>query len=259
MTPESSGVPAFYANALTDLSRSRIPFLVGGAFAFTHYTGIERHTKDVDLFLRAEDVGRALEFFRSLGHRVEVPFPHWLAKVYEDREYVDLIFSSGNGVTVVDDDWFEHSVEAEVLGVSVRLCPPEETIWSKAFVQERERFDGADVLHLMHRLAPSLDWRRILRRFGPHWRVLFAHLVMFGFVYPGRRHDVPHWVIDELTTQLITDRSEFADVVCNGPLLSREQYIYDLAHLAYDDGRIEPRGRMSAREVDIWTRAIDSD
>jgi hypothetical protein len=257
VTPSSLDARAFYVDALTHFSRSGIPFLVGGTFALTHYTRIERQTKDVDLFLRSADVGRAVDFFRGLGYGADIPFPHWLAKVHCDGEYMDLIFSSGNGLAAVDDGWFEHAVETEVLGVSVRLCPPEESIWSKAFVQERERFDGADVLHLLYRLGPTLDWDRLLSRFGPHWRVLLAHIVMFGFVYPGRRHRVPAWVVDKLTARFADDRLDSPEGVCNGTLLSREQYLYDLTHCGYDDPRVEPRGPLTHREVEIWTAAVD--
>ena len=52
---------------------------------------------------------------------------------------------------------------------------------------ERERYDGADIAHLLRARADQLAWRRLLRRFGPHWRVLLGHLVLFGFVYPGER------------------------------------------------------------------------
>jgi hypothetical protein len=41
-------------------------------------------------------------------------------------------------------------------------------IWSKAFIMERERFDGADVMHLIHENANRLDWNRLLERFGQH-------------------------------------------------------------------------------------------
>jgi hypothetical protein len=189
-------------------------------------------------------------------------FPHWLAKVHCGDQYVDLIFSSGNGVATVDDAWFDNAVFANVLGLPVRLCPPEETIWSKAFVQERERFDGADVLHLLHRLGSSLDWNRLVKRFGPHWRVLFAHIVMFGFVYPGRRANIPGWVTEALTSRFLGDNLEgeaVDDDVCNGTLLSREQYAYDVNDLAYDDPRVEPRGSMSPEDVDVWTAAIEED
>jgi hypothetical protein len=45
-----------------------------------------------------------------------------------------------------------------VLGVPVRLCPPEEIIWSKAFIMERERYDGADISHLIRACQGRLDW-----------------------------------------------------------------------------------------------------
>jgi len=128
----------FYFDALTQLSRSAVPFLVGGAFAFARYAGIERATKDLDLFVREEDIARALRSLRDRGYQVEVPFPHWLAKVHCGEPFIDLIFSSGNGVARVDDGWFEHAVKQEILGLPVRLCPAEEMIWSKAFVQERD-------------------------------------------------------------------------------------------------------------------------
>src|SRR5947209_6149239 len=83
---------------------------------------------------------------------------------------IDVIFSSGNGVAAVDDEWFTHAVDAEVFDASVRLCPAEEMIWSKSFVVERERYDGADINHLLHACASSLDWRRMLRRFNSNWR-----------------------------------------------------------------------------------------
>ena len=62
--------------------------------------------------------------------------------------------------------------------------PVEEMIWSKAFLMERERFDGADVPHLMRARQQRSNWPRLLPRFGEHWRVLLAHLVLFPYVYP---------------------------------------------------------------------------
>ena len=69
----------------------------------------------------------------------------------------------------------------------LRLCPLEELVWSKAFVQERERFDGADVLHLLRDAGRDIDWPRLVARFGDYWPVLLSHLVSFHFVYPDHR------------------------------------------------------------------------
>ena len=119
---------------------------------------------------------------------------------------MDVIFSSGNGMARVDDLWFDHAPKADVLGMIVRMSPVEEMIWSKAFIQERERFDGADVLHLLRETGPSLDWPRLLMRFGDHWRVLLSHLILFGFVYPDKRQNMPAWVMDELMRRIQRSR-----------------------------------------------------
>jgi hypothetical protein len=251
VTPET-----FYVDAMTVLDRAKVPFLVGGAFAFARYVGIERPTKDLDLFVRPEDVGRALAAVEHHGYVVEVPYPHWLAKARSDALFIDLIFSSGNGVARVDNCWFQHAIEDEVLGLPVRLCPVEEMIWSKAFVQERERFDGADIAHLIRERGAVLDWNRLIARFGMHWRVLLSHLVIFGFIYPDQREKVPAWVLDDLVARLESDGSETGKRVCNGTLLSREQYLHDLAELGYRDGRVEPEGPMTREQADIWTAAI---
>ena len=181
----------FYIDALRKLQDTGIPFLVGGAFAFSHYSHVPRDTKDIDVFVKPDDCPRVLEAFAQLGYETEMPFPHWLGKIHAGEHFMDVIFSSGNGVARVDDLWFDHAPRTNVLGVIVRLSPVEEMIWSKAFIQERERFDGADVLHLLRETGPSLDWPRLLMRFGDYWRVLLSHLILFGFVYPDKRQNVP--------------------------------------------------------------------
>ncbi len=146
----------FYRRTLHVLSDAAVPFLVGGSHAFLEYTGIVRNTKDFDLFLRRSDVERAMEALRGAGYRTELTFPHWLAKAWRDDDFVDLVFSSGNGMCVVDDGWFEHAVETQVLGMPVKIVPCEELLWQKCFVMERERFDGADVMHILRARAPML-------------------------------------------------------------------------------------------------------
>ena len=95
---------AFYCRALSALSESGAPFLVGGAYAFARYTGIERHTKDLDIFVREADRDAVLVALAGAGCETDVTFPHWLAKARCDDDFVDVISSSGNGVAVVDDD-----------------------------------------------------------------------------------------------------------------------------------------------------------
>src|SRR5947209_1381921 len=158
----------FYRRAMTRLRDAAIPFLVGGAYAMERYTGIERHTKDFDVFVRPRDAAGVLDLFSKAGYHTERTHPHWLGKVYDQDAFVDVIYRSGNAVAEVDDAWFEHAEADEVLGIPVGLCPAEEILWSKSFVMERERFDGADLAHLLRARAERLDWPRLLGRFGPH-------------------------------------------------------------------------------------------
>ena len=246
----------FYMDALKKLLDTGIPFLVGGAFAFSHYAHVPRETKDIDIFVRPEDLARVLDTFAKLGYETCTPFPHWLGKIHRGEHFMDVIFSSGNGVARVDDLWFDHAPRADVLGMIVRLSPVEEMIWSKAFIQERERFDGADVLHLLRETGPSLDWPRMLMRFGDHWRVLLSHVILFGFIYPDKRQNVPAWVMEELIRRLTVSRPNLLNDTCYGTLLSREQYLHDLDRLKYHDGRMEPLGTMTEEQIRIWTDAI---
>jgi hypothetical protein len=144
-----------------------------------------------------------------------------------------------------------------VLSVPVKIAPPEETIWSKAFVMERERYDGADVSHLILALGARLDWPRLVGRFGAHWRVLLAHLVLFGFIFPSARSRVPEPVMRDLLNRLEQEigAPDQSEPVCYGTLLSWSQYLGDVLGGTFRDARIRPYGNMSAEEVARWTSA----
>lgn len=249
----------FYCNAANILTSANVEFLVGGAYASQHYTGIERHTKDFDIFVRPQDIAPALNTLAKAGYKTDVPYPHWLGKAHCGESFVDVIFNSGNGATPVDEQWFERAVEAEVLGLQMKLCPPEEIIWSKAFVMERERYDGADVAHLLHACAKTLDWQHLLNRFGVHWRVLLSHLILFGFIYPSERDRIPTWVMEQLVSRLQKQMAAPADLtenLCRGTLISREQYLTDVQQWGYTDARLQSNGNLNSEQLDIWTAAI---
>jgi hypothetical protein len=249
----------FYRHLLQTLQAHDMAFLVGGAFGFAHFTGIKRPTKDLDIFIRQRDWPALEKLAQGLGYRAELAFAHWLGKVHDDSGFVDVIFNSGNGLSPVDDAWFEHAGETQLFDLTVKLAPVEESLWTKAFIMERERYDGADVAHLLHACAPQLDWQRLLGRFDAHWRVLLSHLVLFGFIYPGERSLIPRWLMDELTERLRaeTHAPPPQTAECAGTLLSREQYLPDVALYGYADPRVSsPHSTMSPADVAQWTTAI---
>jgi hypothetical protein len=248
----------FYRRVVTLLLEDRVPFLVGGAYAFERHTGIARHTRDFDLFVRPEDARGVLERCARAGYATELTFPHWLGKVREGDYYVDIIYSSGNGVARVDQGWFDHAEPGTVLDHDVLLCPAEEMIWSKAFIMERERFDGGDIAHLLRARAATLDWSRLVARFGIHARVLLVHLILFGYIYPDRRDQIPRAVMSSLLERLdepvpITP----GEPPCFGTFLSRSQYLPDL-RWGCRDPRLPPYGTMTASQIETWTEAAET-
>ncbi|RKH14153.1 hypothetical protein D7V97_03690 [Corallococcus sp. CA053C] len=227
------------ARAVGLLHDAGVPFVVGGAYAYATYTGIYRDTKDLDLFPRKADAVRALEVLEKDGWRTEHHDEVWIYKAYKGDYFVDFIFSSGNGVATVDDEWFTNAKKANIFGYECLIAPAEEMIWSKAFVTERERYDGADINHLILKAGREMDWDRILRRFDRYWEVLLSHLMMFRFAYPSERDIVPNYVMTELmsrTLQTVRDGSWDARL-CRGNLVSKVNYHVDIHHWGFGDGR----------------------
>lgn len=250
----------FYVHSMQLMRDGGLEFLVGGAYAFSRYTGIERHTKDFDVFIRKGDFEKATRLFRAEGYQTELTFPHWLGKAFKGDDFVDLIYSAGNGVAAVDDLWFQYAVRGTVFGLDVKLIPAEEMIWSKGLIMERERFDGADVAHILHAVGDKLDWRRLIDRYGTFWRALYAHVIMFGFVYPSHRSKIPKWVMDEFEKRLAaeTKSGDEGEKVCNGTIISRQQYLTDIGEWGYEDARLT-HGTMSPEDIAHWTAGIALD
>jgi Nucleotidyl transferase of unknown function (DUF2204) len=187
--PEKQGL--LFQEVLLTLGEKDVPFVVAGAFALQEHTGICRWTKDLDIFLTAENAAVALRHLASRGFDCEVRDPVWLYKAHRDDFFVDLITGMSNGVIFVDDTWIERGKPAIVYGVSTRVLAPEELIASKIFVIRRERFDGADIAHVVYGTGGNLDWDRLLVLAGEHWELLLWALVLFRYVYPGQTHYVP--------------------------------------------------------------------
>ena len=248
----------FYLRSMAVLRDADVPFLIGGAYVMEKCANISRRTKDFDLYVRPYHVDAALGALAHAGFNTEVTSPHWLAKARHGRDYVDLIFRAGNGLCEVDDSWFARAHDDELLGLPVKLCAPEEMIWMKAYIMERERFDGADIAHLLVSCGDKLDWPHLVRRFGPDWRVLLSHLVLFGYIYPSEQGRIPRSVMDELIERLRKE-SPGQGRVCRGTLLSRKQYLVDVGKWGFRDARLEKRVRMDSEDIAQWTRAIAKD
>lgn len=227
----------FYAECLRHLVRSGIPFLLAGTHAVNAYTGIDRPMKDLDIFCKAGDYPRILGYFQRHGYETAVEDERWIAKVLKGKHFLDVIFNATTSVTPVTDQWFAEAHTARPYGVEVQIVPPTELVWSKAFVQDRHRYDGADVAHVILKRHADIDWRRLLSYMEQYWEVLLIHVINFRFIYPTERDRIPRWLLDELSARL----REHADIpipdtkICRGRLYSRSDYEIDIVDWGFAD------------------------
>lgn len=235
-----------FIEVLGIFAAQQIPFAVSGAFALHQHTGIWRDTKDLDLFLPREEIPRALAVLDAAGLATEVCDPVWLCKARRDGYFVDLITGMSNAVITVQQDWIDRAVESEILGMSVKVLAAEELIASKLFVTRRERFDGADIVHVIYGTAGKLDWTRILSLAGEHWMVVLWVLVLYQYVYPAESHFVPrelwHWLLSHLQNELDHPNSETA---FRGSLIDEKMFAIDIAEWDMEDLNEKIRGERN--------------
>jgi hypothetical protein len=223
VSPEAE---SFYAEALRELSQLGRPFLLAGTYAVSAYTGITRTTKDLDIFCKPGDYPRILTHFKELDYEIEIEDDRWIGKVFKGEFFFDVIFAAANGTMPVIDAWFKHAKETKVFGVPVRIIGPTELVWSKAFIQTRTRYDGADVVHVLLKQHDHIDWRRLLAYMDLHWEVLLMHVLNFRWIYPTERDHVPHWVLEELIGRLQRQLALPPPRIrtCRGRMFSRADY-----------------------------------
>jgi hypothetical protein len=248
MSSKSEEETAWYVSILRLLKKAQVPFLIGGAYALWKYTGVRRPTKDLDVFLRSEDLVRALKVIEEAGWQTEITARHWIGKAFHKTYLIDFIVGLANGIGQVDDSWFEKPPRASLFGLTVPIVGLEDMIWSKAFVMERDRFDGADIAHLFLEHGKNLDWPRLRERFSAHEEVLLSHLLLFRYIYPSSRHIIPARVLQSLWN--ISQKNGFVPSrLCRGTLFSRTQYVADVERHGYEDARLPPHGALTAQQI----------
>lgn len=252
-----------YKRALEALNSAGVPCVVAGAYAIYEHTGIYRKTKDLDLFFQPSAVVPAARALRDAGFVTSLEDEHWLAKATLGEYFVDLIYGMGNGIAFIDEGWVANSRPGILAAHPVRIAPAEELIWHRLFISERHRHDMSDIVHLILCLGDALDWARLVNRVGEHWPLLLSQLLMFQYVYPGYRTNVPTWVTDKLlaVAKDTFGRDQPDMDVTRGPMISRFSFTIDVREWGFSDPRSElVRQAQNKPEVlaivqaDVWDK-----
>jgi hypothetical protein len=237
-----------FRDVLTELENCRMPYAVSGAFSLRQHTGICRYTKDLDLFITARNSKAALSCLHEAGMECEVTDEVWLSKAWRDGYFVDLISGMSNGIITVEDSWIARARPAVVFGVETRVLAPEELVASKIFVAKRERFDGADIAHVIYCTYGSFDWDREMEIVGEHWEMLLWSLVLFRYVYPAQSHYVPSEIWCELVTRFTREiQNRDPQALFRGSLIDEYMFAIDVDEWEQPDLLEESRQRRLAR------------
>ena len=235
-----------FREVLTFFEGAGLPYAVAGAFALREHTGICRSTKDLDIFLNPQDASHALACLQRHGYECELCDPVWLAKAHRDGFFVDLITGMSNGVISVDASWIARACPATILGVKTRVLAPEELLASKLFVTRRERFDGADIAHIIFASGGELQWERVLQLAGEHWELLLWALVLFRYVYPAQSNYVPQSLWQDLLARFAAElHSPHAKARFRGSLIDEAMFAIDVEEWGLADVQKEYRARRA--------------
>jgi len=185
--------------AVIRLAKARgVRFAVSGGFASSFYTGFWRNTKDMDLCVLPADREAMAQVTRDAGmHDLfdEKPYDRgWIYRSTHEGIIVDVIWQLANYRGDVDDTWLTRGAEVTLYDESVRLVPPEEMIWSKIHIVQRERCDFPDIINMLYKTGATLDWSRLVGRLSGEERLLASAVSLFSWLAPGRARKFPEWI-----------------------------------------------------------------
>jgi hypothetical protein len=175
---------------------------MSGGFAVSFYTSLWRNSKDMDLCVRPADREAMIQVTRDCGfidYYDEKPYDRgWIYRSTRDGMIVDIIWQLANYRGEVDDAWVTLGPEVSLHDQRVRLVPPEEIIWSKIHVVQRERSDWPDILNVLYAAGERMDWHRLVERLGGEERLLGSLVLLFSWLAPGRARAFPPWIWERL-------------------------------------------------------------
>jgi hypothetical protein len=196
-----------YKRVMKNARERGVKFAIGGALASTTYSGQWRNTKDIDLYIKRSDREKMVEVLSDAGladYYDQKPYDrNWIYRSCRDDLIVDVMWAMANQRAQVDDLWLQ-GPEVEVEGERFRLLPPEETLWSKLYVVQRDRCDWPDALSLLSAVGAEIEWQHLLERLGEDAPLLSALLTVFEWIYPEGARELPIGLRDQLAhTRLV--------------------------------------------------------
>lgn len=186
---------ATYCSAMRAMRSAGIPFMLGGGFALAAFTGHWRDTKDIDFYVHPRDRHSAIIALSRAGfedYYAQRPYDrNWIYRSFKDNRIVDVIWSMANQRAQVDELWFEHGATMMIRGERLLVVPPEEYMWCKLYILQRDHCDWTDVFNLLYTSGTRIDWDHLLNRLENDFPLLQALLLVYRWLCPRYAQRLP--------------------------------------------------------------------
>lgn len=188
-------------DALDALEEANVESALIGGVA-TSGLGRPRATHDIDIFVRPEDAGAALDALAKKGFTTEKTDTMWLFKAWKEEILVDIIFKS-RGDIYFDSEMNKRAQKMEYHDRQVRMVAPEDLVIIKCVVHDEiGPHHWHDALAILSHA--NIDWDYLLKRARRAPRRLLSLLLY------AQSNDiwVPNRVITDLYRTIFSDSQE---------------------------------------------------
>lgn len=183
-----------YQPLLADALDHGLEFAVGGGIAFSHYARRWRNTKDLDLYVYPKDRALFIELVTRHGfvdlYETASYDRTWIYRSQKPPVIIDIMWEMANHRTQNDTGWLARGDVVLVRGIPLRMLPPEELLWAKLYVLQRDRSDWTDLLNVIYGSGGRIDWDYLLRRVRPDERLIGALLNIYAWLCPGAAREL---------------------------------------------------------------------
>lgn len=197
---------AIYNKALNAVRPLGLPFLLGGAFGLAALTGRWRNTKDLDLFVMPAHHEIFVGALRNAGfvdYYDTLAYDRgWIYRAVLEGVIVDVIWDTPNRRSQVEESWFERAVHLNFRGEATLAVPPEEMLFIKSFVLQKDRSDWGDLMNLLCFQAAHIDWEHVIKRYGAELPLLRGILNVFAWLCPLEAGQIPEEIRARLRIEI---------------------------------------------------------
>lgn len=187
-----------YQSVLRAVLDEKLPFAVGGGFAYSTYANRWRYTKDLDLFILPQHRREITAVLTRLGftdYYAQVPYDRgWIYRGYLEGVIVDLIWEMANHHAQVDQQWIDRAHPIRIHDLQFTVLPLEELIWTKLYIVQRDRCDWPDLLTILYNHGTALDWSHLFDRVGEDAGLLSGLIAFFSWLCPEQAVQLPSWI-----------------------------------------------------------------